>query len=240
MTKDAVAGRIRRLLAMADKRAADQGIPDTESAVTPEMLARSGPVTPTERLLLRSWSVGTIPFGFDKWAAWRIAEISLSIKNARIGPVEMSMLTSAEIVDNGSPMAADCVAAASWQAPEGIPAECAGVAPEMPLTKGLERARKPSFDQRLRPLNRKLFGTGHFAVALQAPVPARRVWVDQPHFWCPVNSCHQFGQICVRLVTEQVAFRNRKRDQSGALPGDAPTCSDIAPGVFPQGRRHRV
>src|SRR5579884_869644 len=39
MTKDAVAGRIRRLLAMADKRAQDLGIPDTESAVTPEMLA---------------------------------------------------------------------------------------------------------------------------------------------------------------------------------------------------------
>src|SRR6266516_4608849 len=39
MTKDAVAGRIRRLLAMADKRAADLGVPDTESAVTPEMLA---------------------------------------------------------------------------------------------------------------------------------------------------------------------------------------------------------
>ena len=38
MTKDAVAGRIRRLLHMADKRAADLGIPDTESAVTPEML----------------------------------------------------------------------------------------------------------------------------------------------------------------------------------------------------------
>jgi hypothetical protein len=38
MTKDAVAGRIRRLLAMADKRAADLGIPDTESAVTPDML----------------------------------------------------------------------------------------------------------------------------------------------------------------------------------------------------------
>jgi cell division protein WhiA len=38
MTKDAVAGRIRRLLAMADKRAAELGIPDTESAVTPEML----------------------------------------------------------------------------------------------------------------------------------------------------------------------------------------------------------
>jgi cell division protein WhiA len=33
MTKDAIAGRIRRLLALADKRAADLGIPDTESAV---------------------------------------------------------------------------------------------------------------------------------------------------------------------------------------------------------------
>jgi DNA-binding protein WhiA len=39
MTKDAVAGRIRRLLAMADKRAAELGIPDTESSVTAEMLA---------------------------------------------------------------------------------------------------------------------------------------------------------------------------------------------------------
>jgi len=39
MTKDAVAGRIRRLLAMADKRASDRGIPNTEAAVTPEMLA---------------------------------------------------------------------------------------------------------------------------------------------------------------------------------------------------------
>jgi DNA-binding protein WhiA len=39
MTKDAVAGRIRRLLHMADKRAADLGVPDTESAVTAEMLA---------------------------------------------------------------------------------------------------------------------------------------------------------------------------------------------------------
>ncbi len=38
MTKDAIAGRIRRLLTMADKRAADDGIPDTESAVTPDML----------------------------------------------------------------------------------------------------------------------------------------------------------------------------------------------------------
>ena len=35
MTKDAVAGRIRRLLAMADKRAEDLGIPDTESTLTP-------------------------------------------------------------------------------------------------------------------------------------------------------------------------------------------------------------
>ena len=39
MTKDAVAGRIRRLLAMADKDASDLGIPDTEAAVTAEMLA---------------------------------------------------------------------------------------------------------------------------------------------------------------------------------------------------------
>jgi DNA-binding protein WhiA len=38
MTKDAVAGRIRRLLAMADKRAKDLGVPDTESAVTSDML----------------------------------------------------------------------------------------------------------------------------------------------------------------------------------------------------------
>ena len=39
MTKDAIAGRIRRLLALADKRAAELGIPNTESAVTAEMLA---------------------------------------------------------------------------------------------------------------------------------------------------------------------------------------------------------
>jgi DNA-binding transcriptional regulator WhiA len=38
MTKDAVAGRIRRLLAMADKKAKEQGLPDTESAVTADML----------------------------------------------------------------------------------------------------------------------------------------------------------------------------------------------------------
>ncbi|MGI9003809.1 MAG: DNA-binding protein WhiA [Pseudonocardia sp.] len=41
MTKDAMSGRIRRLLHMADKRAADLGIPDTESAVTSELLADS-------------------------------------------------------------------------------------------------------------------------------------------------------------------------------------------------------
>jgi DNA-binding protein WhiA len=38
MTKDAVAGRIRRLPAMADKRASDLGIPGTEANLTPEML----------------------------------------------------------------------------------------------------------------------------------------------------------------------------------------------------------
>ncbi|GAA2811368.1 DNA-binding protein WhiA [Crossiella cryophila] len=38
MTKDAVAGRIRRLLAMADKKARELGVGDTESAVTADML----------------------------------------------------------------------------------------------------------------------------------------------------------------------------------------------------------
>jgi len=38
MTKDAVAGRIRRLLSMADRKANQDGIPDTESAVTPDLL----------------------------------------------------------------------------------------------------------------------------------------------------------------------------------------------------------
>ena len=38
MTKDAVAGRIRRLLAMADKRAEDLGVPSTESSLTQDML----------------------------------------------------------------------------------------------------------------------------------------------------------------------------------------------------------
>jgi hypothetical protein len=38
LTKDAIAGRIRRLLAMADKRAQELGVPDTEASLTPEML----------------------------------------------------------------------------------------------------------------------------------------------------------------------------------------------------------
>ncbi|GHG09367.1 MULTISPECIES: DNA-binding protein WhiA [Streptomyces] len=37
LTKDAVAGRIRRLLAMADKRAQDLGVPGTESNLTEEL-----------------------------------------------------------------------------------------------------------------------------------------------------------------------------------------------------------
>jgi DNA-binding protein WhiA len=42
LTKDAIAGRIRRLLAMADKRAEELGIPDTEAVLTPDMLADEG------------------------------------------------------------------------------------------------------------------------------------------------------------------------------------------------------
>lgn len=38
VTKDAVTGRIRRLLSMADRKAKQEGIPDTESAVTPDLL----------------------------------------------------------------------------------------------------------------------------------------------------------------------------------------------------------
>ncbi len=38
MTKDAVAGRIRRLLSMADRKAKQDGVPDTESVVTPDLL----------------------------------------------------------------------------------------------------------------------------------------------------------------------------------------------------------
>ncbi len=38
LTKDAIAGRIRRLLATADKRAEELGVPTTEASLTPEML----------------------------------------------------------------------------------------------------------------------------------------------------------------------------------------------------------
>jgi DNA-binding protein WhiA len=38
LTKDAIAGRIRRLLAMADKKAHEEGIPDTEADLTTDML----------------------------------------------------------------------------------------------------------------------------------------------------------------------------------------------------------
>ena len=38
MTKDAIAGRIRRLLAMADKRARELGVPDTEASISPDLL----------------------------------------------------------------------------------------------------------------------------------------------------------------------------------------------------------
>ncbi|HEY2576996.1 MAG TPA: DNA-binding protein WhiA [Streptosporangiaceae bacterium] len=38
MTKDAIAGRIRRLLAMADKRAEELGLPSTEAGLTADML----------------------------------------------------------------------------------------------------------------------------------------------------------------------------------------------------------
>ena len=56
MTKDAVAGRIRRLLAMADKRAQDLGIPGTDAnltagharvAATPRRIPGSGAVAVT-------------------------------------------------------------------------------------------------------------------------------------------------------------------------------------------------
>jgi len=40
LTKDAIAGRIRRLLAMADRRASDLGLPGTESSLTPDMLVQ--------------------------------------------------------------------------------------------------------------------------------------------------------------------------------------------------------
>ena len=41
MTKDAVAGRIRRLLSMADKRAEELDIPDTNQAITDDLFNES-------------------------------------------------------------------------------------------------------------------------------------------------------------------------------------------------------
>ena len=41
MTKDAVAGRIRRLLSMADKRAKELDIPDTNQAITEDLFNES-------------------------------------------------------------------------------------------------------------------------------------------------------------------------------------------------------
>lgn len=38
LSKDAVAGRIRRLLSTADKRAAELGVPDTEAGLSPDLL----------------------------------------------------------------------------------------------------------------------------------------------------------------------------------------------------------
>src|ERR1700754_2182302 len=38
LTKDAIAGRIRRLLAMADRKAQEQGMPGTDANLTPDML----------------------------------------------------------------------------------------------------------------------------------------------------------------------------------------------------------
>ena len=42
MTKDAVAGRIRRLLALADRRAAELGVEPTDAHLSPEMLNGTG------------------------------------------------------------------------------------------------------------------------------------------------------------------------------------------------------
>src|SRR5436305_3551871 len=42
LTKDAVAGRIRRLLALADRRAAELGVPGTEASLTPELFVEAG------------------------------------------------------------------------------------------------------------------------------------------------------------------------------------------------------
>ena len=41
MTKDAVAGRIRRLLSMADKRAEELDIPDTNESISDDLFGDS-------------------------------------------------------------------------------------------------------------------------------------------------------------------------------------------------------
>ena len=38
LTKDAIAGRIRRLLALADRRALELGVPNTEASLSADML----------------------------------------------------------------------------------------------------------------------------------------------------------------------------------------------------------
>lgn len=53
LTKDAIAGRIRRLLAMADKIAQDRGIPDTEASLDEESLPEG--LAPSS-----SWPVGCV------------------------------------------------------------------------------------------------------------------------------------------------------------------------------------
>ena len=44
MTKDAIAGRIRRLLALADNTARRTGIPDTITALTPDLPPEAFPI----------------------------------------------------------------------------------------------------------------------------------------------------------------------------------------------------
>ena len=45
LTKDAIAGRIRRLLAMADKIAEERGIPDTEASLSDATLDEADTAT---------------------------------------------------------------------------------------------------------------------------------------------------------------------------------------------------
>ena len=68
LTKDAIAGRIRRLLAMADKRAGDQGIPGTDANLTAEMLAPR-PAPPGRGRRVRSAGVVAAQDPLDEVAA---------------------------------------------------------------------------------------------------------------------------------------------------------------------------